>query len=450
MRISVDNEVKHILSSEIDGSPFQKYVSKLATAYKDDKMVPPKVGTQCKSCEFRIDESKKAAGLKSGFEECWTQSQGLKASDFARPLVFDIWNFRKSQKLIEDGRFFMDELTESDIKPQPRESEPGLSSSERQWLQVAKVQAHDGAPFTDIAGLSAEFASWKFPLHFIDFETTMVAIPFNKGRRPYEQIAFQFSHHIVTNSGTVEHRTQYISTERGHFPNFDFVRALKKALSGDNGTIFRFAAHENTVLCQIFNQLKNSNEGDRDELMSWIRTVTTSTDDSVEKWDGKRSMVDMCELVKRYFYHPDTRGSNSIKKVLPAILATSEFLKAKYSKPVYGTQGGLVSLNYRDWQWIKVGPPGSILDPYKLLPPIFSDLDLETMDSLVTDGSITDGGAAMTAYARMQFTQMSEAERNRVSAALLKYCELDTFAMVLIYQYWKDLIERRKREEAAA
>ena len=70
-----------------------------------------------------------------------------------------------------------------------------------------------------------------------------------------------------------------------------------------------------------------------------------------------------------------------------------------------------------------------------------SDLSIEEMDSLITEGSIADGGAAMTAYARMQFSQMSKQEADLVTAALLKYCELDTFAMVLIYEYWKHAIE---------
>jgi len=34
----------------------------------------------------------------------------------------------------------------------------------------------------------------KYPYHFIDFETSTVAIPFHKGMRPYEPVAFQFSH----------------------------------------------------------------------------------------------------------------------------------------------------------------------------------------------------------------------------------------------------------------
>jgi hypothetical protein len=63
-------------------------------------------------------------------------------------------------------------------------------------------------------------------------------------------------------------------------------------------------------------------------------------------------------------------------------------------------------------------------------------LDSSLLDE---DSSIAEGGAAMTAYARMQFTEMSGEERDKVIKALLKYCELDTFAMVLVWEglaYW--------------
>lgn len=49
---------------------------------------------------------------------------------------------------------------------------------------------------------------------------------------------------------------------------------------------------------------------------------------------------------------------------------------------------------------------------------------------------LRNGAAAMTAYAKMQFTHMSEYEKNAITKALLKYCELDTFAMVLILESW--------------
>jgi len=41
----------------------------------------------------------------------------------------------------------------------------------------------------------------------------------------------------------------------------------------------------------------------------------------------------------------------------------------------------------------------------------------------------------MTAYARMQFTEMTEFESKELQKALLKYCELDTLAMVMIWEF---------------
>lgn len=114
----------------------------------------------------------------------------------------------------------------------------------------------------------------------------------------------------------------------------------------------------------------------------------------------------------------------------------------------YGAAGGVRSLNFQNWSWIEADANGDVKDPYKRLPPIFSDLDLEEMDSLIMDGSIADGGAAMTAYSRMQFTEMSAAECERVAKALLKYCELDTFAMVMIWEYWKYEIDKSARKVA--
>ena len=119
-------------------------------------------------------------------------------------------------------------------------------------------------------------SSWAYPLHFIDFETSTAAIPFNRGRRPYEGIAFQYSHHIVHEDGTIVHCGQYLNAEPGIFPNYDFVRNLKRELEKDQGSIFRYAHHENTYLNSIYRQLMEdpNHVPDRDELCSFIRSIT--------------------------------------------------------------------------------------------------------------------------------------------------------------------------------
>lgn len=418
---------------------FEQLVNDYARHYAADTKWPLELGTACGKCEFRPDAEIIGKGFKSGFNECWT-STGLTQEKIDHELLLSLWDFRKKQEYIASGKYLLSDLTREDLEPKTKKKgavDPWLSRVDRQELQVEKSRNKDSTSFLDKDGLKNVIATWKFPLHFIDFETTAVAIPFNAGRRPYEQIAFQFSHHIMREDGTTEHKGEWISTQTGAFPNFNFVRALKKELEQDNGTIFRYAAHENTILNVIYRQLKESGESDAAELGDWIKTITNSTGSSVEKWTGPRTMVDLRELVLRYYYNPLTNGSNSIKQILPAVLQTSDFLKEKYSQPIYGQR--IVSLNFKNHTWI-TEHWGRVVNPYDLLPPIHAEASNEAMDEFLVDEEtgIADGGAAMIAYARMQFTEMSEEERKRIKDALLRYCELDTFAMVMVYEAFKD------------
>ena len=47
----------------------------------------------------------------------------------------------------------------------------------------------------------------------------------------------------------------------------------------------------------------------------------------------------------------------------------------------------------------------------------------------------------MMAYCYSQFTEMSEPEREAIKSSLLKYCELDTLAMVMLVEYWRDVVK---------
>ena len=286
--------------------------------------------------------------------------------------------------------------------------------------------------------LKVEMDSWKYPLHFVDFETTAVAIPFHKNMRPYEGVAFQFSHHTIDEFGNLNHAGQYLNIERGKFPNFDFVRALKKELDQDEGTVFRYATHENSYLNMIYVQLKESPVSevpDKNELCDWIITLTHSTEKQTKKWVGDRNMVDLLEMVKRFYYDPYAKGSNSIKAILPAVLNRSKFLQEKYSKPIYGTDE-IPSHNYIDKVWIQI-KDGVVTNPYKLLPPIFEEEELE---EYIVDSTLAEGGAAMVAFCKTQFAEMSDVEKELVSIGLLKYCELDTLAMVLIWEFFRNEI----------
>lgn len=444
-KIDVDDIVNDILIKPETGKPSELYFENLITLFSDSyrkgTKIDPILGTKCIKCEFKSD------GHKSGFKECWKQAAYFSEEDFLRPLTLDLWGaYMQDRKdvLIKSGKYFLSDLRREDIAPNEKPSlKPGLSHVDRKMVQIEKMTKGETDSYWDVQGLEAAFSKFKYPLHFIDFETSSVAIPFSIGRRPYEGIAFQFSHHIVTEDGTIRHQGQYLNSERGVFPNFEFIRALKSELETDHGTIFRWAPHENTYLNIIYNQLMEYSKSeipDKDELAGFIKSVSHSTEKSEEKWMGDRDMVDMWDLEKKHYYNPSTKGSNSIKDVLPAVLSESALLQNKYSQPIYGKDKGIISLNFEEINWIQYDGNQNIINPYKLLPPLFEGVDEDQLDSFITDNMLADGGAAMTAYAKMQFTEMSHDEKLMLEHGLLRYCELDTLAMVMIYEHWKSIL----------
>ena len=145
-------------------------------------------------------------------------------------------------------------------------------------------------------------------------------------------------------------------------------------------------------------------------------------------------MVDLCKMIKYYYYHPKTYGSNSIKKVLPAILDSSDFVRFKYSQPI-----GQINVSSKNFDsshiWLSI-KNGSVVSPYNMLPSVHDDMSQEEIEtSLSQIENIDDGGAALTAYGKIQYTDMSKNEREKIGTALKRYCELDTLAMVMIYEH---------------
>jgi hypothetical protein len=445
----VEDEVERITQGTDQGAKSRKQLGlpsfldeakTWAKAWREGVKMESPLGSDCRKCEFRTQGSK-----KSGFNECWKAKLKMDPPDGG--LVIDLWDFKKSNELIEEGRLLIHEVTQEDLNIED-DPESGMTHGQRQWVQVEKASHGDKSPALNLAYLRQVMKGWKFPLHCIDFETTRVAIPFHAGRRPYEQIAFQFSHHTIQEDGTIAHAGEYLHNIRGEFPNHAFVRALKTQLESDSGTVFRYSHFENTVLCEIYEQLKSSSEPDRDELMAFIQTITKSVKEGRE-WTGPREMIDLMEIVKKCYYHPLTKGSNSIKYVLPAVLNESTYLQKRYGSAIYGSIDGILSANFKNYTWLKRDPSGAIIDPYKQLQPVFEGIDQNVIDTFLSENDeLAQGGAAMTAFAMMQFTEMTDLENQRLSNALLRYCELDTLAMVMIIEHFFEISGQLKIKNA--
>ena len=67
-----------------------------------------------------------------------------------------------------------------------------------------------------------------------------------------------------------------------------------------------------------------------------------------------------------------------------------------------------------------------VINPYKTLPLLFDNWSETELEDNISDiENIADGGAALTAYAKLQYVDMTSQERNEITQALLKYCELN-------------------------
>jgi hypothetical protein len=423
---------------------FEEFVDLCADIYSKDTRVYAPLGKKCKECQF-VNHYPEVNKQKSGFHECWKNKTKYNDELLNKSLALDLWgglmgNRSVVQELIDKGKYLLEQVSELDIAPKSQTKEyVGLSPLQRRLEQITRIKNKIKDSYFDKKGLKKEMESWIYPLHMIDFETSMPALPFHKGRHPYEGIAFQFSHHIVEKTGEVRHAGQFLSFEQGAYPNYEFIRALKSQLEIDEGTIFRYHNHENTYLNFIFNQLEEDSNPPKDaaNLKAFIRNITNWKEEGSSRGEhkqGNRCMVDLYKLVLSYYYSPYARGSNSIKDILPAIIQDSDFLKSKYSNPIYGKLRQVQSLNFDEHVWIN---PKYDMDPYKTLPKLFEDYDTDQLDRFFGGfDELADGGAAMTAYNYLQFSHIPNDQREKLKEGLLRYCELDTLAMVMILEGW--------------
>ncbi|MFA5669874.1 MAG: DUF2779 domain-containing protein [Balneolaceae bacterium] len=413
--------------SSLEAQGFDKWVEGLCEQIQNDEKYPVSIGAKCKNCEHRVSASK-LNGKKAGFNECWKEALNWGDKELQKPHAFDMW-FANAKKLVEDEVYLMEDITptylgvdESTLYQQPIWDS---GRGHRQLVQAMKMTDRHDSNEVLLPGLFHEMESWTYPLHFIDFEGIAPAIPFHKGSYPYKKIPFQFSVHNVYEDGKVEHVAEWIDRRKGVYPGYDFVRELKKVLENDESSVFMYHHYEKTTLNDVKSRLQESDEPDREKLIDWIDTLVA---------DGApRELIDQQRLIVKYYYSIYMGGSNSIKDVLPAVLNESKALKQIYTQPYSG-------LSLKDKVLYQTDADGNVINPYKLLDPIGYEIPGEAEDAeivLESGETISEGGTAMMAWARMQFDDVSDEERNKVFEALLRYCELDTLAMVMIYQHWE-------------
>ncbi|MBI5378682.1 MAG: DUF2779 domain-containing protein [Nitrospirae bacterium] len=219
--------------------------------------------------------------------------------------------------------------------------------------QRAKACVLAGDAYCDLA-LRGELRIDRYPVYYLDFETVDPAIPRYAGTRPYQPIPFQWSVQIVREAG-VESEEQAYLHEGATDPRRALATGLLEVLR-EPGPIYVYnKSFEAEVLRQLAEYLPDLAHG----LLALV------------EW-----LVDLLPPIRRHYYHPDQRGSFSLKAVAPT------------------------------------------------LAPELSYADLV----------IQEGSQAGPAFQRMIDPACPPEERARLRRALLAYCRLDTLALYKIHQ----------------
>ncbi|MEI7809173.1 MAG: DUF2779 domain-containing protein, partial [Verrucomicrobiota bacterium] len=155
-----------------------------------------------------------------------------------------------------------------------------------------------GQPHIDRPALAAFLGQLEYPISYLDFETIGTAIPLFDGVKPYQQVTFQYSLHVIRSADTkVEHRS--FLAEGTADPRLEFMRQLVKELPATGSVVTYNASFETSRLNECCELLP--------EFKPWLRKVTPRVVDLLLPFRGFR------------YHHPNQHGSNSMKAVLPAL-----------------------------------------------------------------------------------------------------------------------------------
>ena len=167
-----------------------------------------------------------------------------------------------------------------------------LSPQQRAYIQRV-ITGKAEIAYTRIA---AKLRTLQYPLYFLDFETYAYAVPRFVGMRPYQQVPFQYSLHVLEADGTLRHM-DYL-----HMSNDDPRPALAARLVeeiGPTGSVVVYNARfERSVLHDLTLALP--------EHQRALRGIMNRL------WD-------QLEIFQNDYLDPAFEGSNSIKRVLPVL-----------------------------------------------------------------------------------------------------------------------------------
>ena len=193
-------------------------------------------------------------------------------------------------KLYEKGIFKITDIPED------------TALNHRQTLQVNGQKSANSHVDTD--KIKAFLNEWRFPLYFFDFETIFPALPVLNGTRPFQQVPFQYSLHIIEEIGAEYSHKEFLADPNDFNGNaIDPRKQLIEQMKVDFGEIGSVVAYNASFEITRLKELAIAFPEDQVFLEGII---------------GR--FVDLLIPFRSgWHYHPEMGNSASIKYVLPAI-----------------------------------------------------------------------------------------------------------------------------------
>ncbi len=247
-----------------------------------------------KTIEDNIAEMVKAIKAKTYFEP----GIGPHCHEpYECPLVEKCWSFLPDRNvfLLYRNKKLAFNLIKKDIL-ELAEIPDEYKITENNRIQVACEKT--GKPYVDNKKIKKFLKEIKYPAYYMDFETIGSAVPLFDNSRPYQQIPFQFSVHIVKQKGAAPEHYSFLADGTDD-PRPEFLEKLKLVMGTKGSVIAYKASFELRKLKECAEALP--------KYKKWVESIEERIVDLLKPFQGFA------------YHHPRQDGSCSIKNVLPAL-----------------------------------------------------------------------------------------------------------------------------------
>jgi hypothetical protein len=160
----------------------------------------------------------------------------------------------------------------------------------------------NGKPYIEKKAIRQFLNTLQYPLYYMDFETFSSAIPPFNGTKPYQQIPFQFSLHVVEKDNATAKHHSFLADGTDD-PRNEFIASLKKVLGNSGSIVVYKMDFEKGVLNRLATFLPKYN--------NWVEGLNDR-------------IIDLLVPFRSFhYYDAKQKGSASIKNVLPVLTGTN-------------------------------------------------------------------------------------------------------------------------------